>query len=489
MENKIKTLYILSIIAIVSFLGMQGYWLYNRYEYSVKEYEDYAFSAISKSLVEYANLRPKFSKDHSGMRYQSSYQMNTDVDSARNPKRTVNVETKIFDGRSLLGITEDRDLTQEEKQELLQIMIDSLIIVEQRKAEVDVTSAPSDAVAWAAMKNFEIEIESPYDTAVVDSLLQKENIHADISLIVTDSLLWSPITTRHTSLIKPGLKVISPYSELERKAVVIECEIPSSEILQNMGWTLALAVVLSLFLVLCLVWQIKTIAKLTRLDKMRTSFITTMIHELKRPISTLKMCVSGIDNDKLMQDDQLRHELTAETRIALDNLSAYFSKLRDISFNNVEQIPLNITSFNLSELVDNVLKSISLPSNKVVTFENNVPEGLEVSADSSHLMNIFTNLIENAIKYSGDSVTIKITAQATTDGCHIAVEDNGNGISSADSSKIFNRFYRGKMSSTDIPGMGLGLAYVKLLAEAHGGIISVESEEGIGSKFNITIPQ
>lgn len=106
-----------------------------------------------------------------------------------------------------------------------------------------------------------------------------------------------------------------------------------------MGWTLALAVVLSLFLIHCLLWQIKTIVKLTRLDKMRNSFITTMIHELKRPISTLKMCVSGIDNDKLMEDNQLRHELTGEIRMALDNLSAYFSKLRDITFNNVEQIP------------------------------------------------------------------------------------------------------------------------------------------------------
>ena len=135
-----------------------------------------------------------------------------------------------------------------------------------------------------------------------------------------------------------------------------------------MGWTLALAVVLSLFLIHCLLWQIKTIVKLTRLDKMRNSFITTMIHELKRPISTLKMCVSGIDNDKLMEDNQLRHELTGEIRMALDNLSAYFSKLRDITFNNVEQIPLNVSSFNLTVLVDSVIKSITVPSTKDVVF-------------------------------------------------------------------------------------------------------------------------
>jgi len=290
-------------------------------------------------------------------------------------------------------------------------------------------------------------------------------------------------------VIAPSFKVITPYSELERKAVVIECKIPSSEILRNMGWTLALAIVLSLFLILCLVWQIKTIVKLTRLDKMRNSFITTMIHELKRPISTLKMCVSGIDNDKLMEDDQLRHELTGEIRIALDNLSAYFSKLRDITFNNVEQIPLNVTSFNLAALVDSVIKSITLPSAKDVVFENTVPENFEISADRTHLMNILTNLIENAIKYSSDKVSITIKAAGTSDGCWIIVEDNGNGIAADDINRIFNRFYRGKASASDIPGMGLGLAYVKLLTDAHGGKISVDSTVGVGSSFSIKLPQ
>ena len=78
-------------------------------------------------------------------------------------------------------------------------------------------------------------------------------------------------------------------------------------------------------------------------------------------------------------------------------------------------------------------------------------------------------MIENAIKYSSDKVTIKINAVSTSDGCQIIVKDNGNGIAADDINRIFNRFYRGKASASDIPGMGLGLAYVKLLTDAHGG--------------------
>lgn len=491
MEKKIKTLYILSIVAILVFLGMQVYWLYGRYEYYLSEYENISVEIISNAITEYNNERVKHSVAKKIARTQSSYQMNTDVDSVGNRRRNVTVTTKEIDVRKILGIAEIRDLTPEEKKRLQELVPDSLSLdtVEAKIATVDASSAPSDGVAWNAMRNFDNEAKSPFTTEGIDSILRKSNLNAEIALILQDSVTWEPVTTRHSSVISPRFKVTTPYSELEGKAVVIECEIPSSEILRSLGWTLALAVVISLFLILCLAWQVKTIAKLTRLDKMRNSFITTMVHELKRPISTLKMCVSGIDNDKMIKDDLLRHELVGETRIALDNLSAYFSKLRDITFNNVEQIPLNASSFNLAALVDSVIKSITLPSSKDVVFENNVPGDLEMSADRSHLMNILTNLIENAIKYSGEHVMIKICAEAISGGIKISVEDNGNGIAASDQSKIFNRFYRAKASVTDIPGMGLGLTYVKLLTDAHGGEISVESTVGTGSTFSIKLPQ
>ena len=130
-----------------------------------------------------------------------------------------------------------------------------------------------------------------------------------------------------------------------------------------------------------------------------------------------------------------------------------------------------------------------MPSSKNVLYINDVPLDLEISADRSHFINILTNIIENSIKYSGDDVTVKIEAEASSDGYHIKVTDNGNGISQTDKRKIYDRFYRGEASSSDIPGMGLGLAYVKLLIEAHGGAISVESEEGVGSTFTIILPQ
>ena len=293
----------------------------------------------------------------------------------------------------------------------------------------------------------------------------------------------------HKSFVYPHFQIISPYSELERKAVIIDCTIPTADIVREMGWTLVLAFVLSILLILCLIWQIKTIIRLSRLDNMRNSFITTMIHELKRPISTLKMCVSGLDNKQMVDDPEIRKELLSETRTALDNLSAYFSKLRDITFNNVEQIPLNIQSVNLHDLFDTVAAATIRPSGKDVVVHNEIASDIVVSADRSHFYNILNNLVENAVKYSGDSVEIKASANADKGEVVLSISDNGNGIPSGDLKHIFQRFFRGKASVGEQPGMGLGLAYVKLLVEAHGGEISAESTLGQGTCFTIKLPQ
>ncbi len=490
MEQKIKSLYILSIIAIIAFLAMQAYWLYGRYEFSLREYEERTQGIIEETLAKYDKLRLKYSPNtNRAIAQHMLHNLNTDTDSTGRRTRTATVTTKIFDGHQLLGINEKRELTIEEKHRLATLVADSIEYVETRKAAFDVSSAPSDGIAWNAMSNFDLELQSPFSVEGIDSLLRKENIKAKIKLIVTDSYIWQPVMTPHLSALKPHFTILAPYSELERKAVSIDCPIPTADVMKEMGWTLALAVILSVFLILCLIWQIRTIAKLTRLDKMRNSFITTMIHELKRPISTLKMCVSGFDNKRMMTDGEIRKELLAETRGALDSLSGYFSKLRDITFNDVEQIPLNLQNINLHQLFDNVASGIIIPSDKSASIMNEIDPETVVSADPVHLHNIITNLVENALKYSGSTVEIKATATGHNGRIEIQLTDTGNGISPGELRHIFQRFYRGKNSAGEQPGMGLGLAYVKLLTEAHGGSISVKSEEGVGTCFTISLPQ
>ena len=107
-------------------------------------------------------------------------------------------------------------------------------------------------------------------------------------------------------------------------------------------------------------------------------------------------------------------------------------------------------------------------------------------SDKTHFYNILSNLIENAIKYSGESVKIILSAKQNGDHTCIYVKDNGIGIPASSLSKIFDRFYRvPKGDIHDVKGYGLGLYYVKTIVEKHGWTIEVQSKEGEGTEFLI----
>ena len=498
MEKRIKTLYIITIIAIISFLGMQAYWLYGRYEYALNEYERTMNERIVRCLDEYNVIRGKKTLDNwndspdenegNNTFTVPSFSLQQRYADSVETTRTAKLSIYQFSAYELLGIAPGTPLSEEQKNKAMELArvqmtlpVDSVIY--------DASGAKDENEAWVATKNIQTERKSPFTAEGIDSVLNNAGIEAKIQLIESDSMVWKSTIVYHNSAFKPELSLTTPYSQLEGKTVTIVCAINPFDVLPGMWPTLMISVVISTLLILCLILQFSTVLKLSRLDRMRSSFVTTMIHELKRPISTLKMCISGIDNEKIMADPHAKNEIVAATRGALDNLSSYFSRLRDMTFNNVEQIPLNISVIPLHRLVGSVIDGTAIPAGKNVVIVNEIDSTYEISADRTHLFNIFNNLIENAIKYSGEKVRITVTASMVAERIEISVHDNGNGISSTDLKHIFERFYRGRSSSSELPGMGLGLAYVRLLVNAHGGEVSVESTEGKGTCFTIILPQ
>ncbi|MDE6753801.1 MAG: HAMP domain-containing histidine kinase [Muribaculaceae bacterium] len=496
MKKRIRTLYVTTIIAIFAFLGMQMYWLNERYEFSILEYERQLSEKIEKGVEEYNELRNKAPVKRTNKRLEDSndtlelpsYNLRQHFGDSIKTSRTTTIytyRTTVFD---ILGIKPGTPLTEEMKDKAMQLLLE-----EKKNPEdsvmYDASGARDENEAWAAAKNVQLEKDCPFSIEGLDSVLKKVGVKAKITLVKEDSMVWKPRIDFDNSRLRPKVVLMIPYSQLEGQVADIECGINPFDILPEMWKTLVVSIFISVLLIICLILQFSTVRKLSRIDKLRNSFITTMIHELKRPISTLKMSVSGLDNERMMEDPATKKEILSETRNALDNLSAYFSKLRDITFNNVEQIPLNIQSVNLHGLFDNVASAIIFPVDKHVEIINRIDCEIDVSADRSHLYNILTNLVENAVKYSGSSVEITAEAVKREGEVEISVSDTGNGISSGDIGHIFQRFYRGKSEASEQPGIGLGLAYVKLLVNAHGGDVTAESREGEGTRFKIILPQ
>lgn len=490
-------MYIVTIIAILAFLGMQSYWLYGRYEFALSDYERNLGARIEKCVAEYNAIRAVSSdsrvdsfrngKDFNTF-YVPSFSLSQKYGDTVQTKRTSRIYTYRFSAHELLGLKPGTPLTEEQKDRAMKLAVvqtetpvDSMIF--------DSSGAKDENEAWLATNNVQTERKCPFTVEGIDSITEKAGIKAEVTLARVDSMVWNTAVEYHKSVFSPAVSMIIPYSQLQGLTACIVSRVNPFDVLPGMGPALIITLFVSCLLIVCLVLQFSTVLKLSRLDKMRNSFVTTMIHELKRPISTLKMCVSAMGIDSMMRSGEVRKEILAETRNALDNLSAYFSKLRDITFNNVEQIPLNIRSVNLRNLFDSVASAAVIPSGKTVEIRNNIGGETVVSADRSHLLNILNNLVENAIKYSGRMVEITAEASVSNETVEIRISDNGSGISSGDLRHIFDRFYRGNATAGEPPGMGLGLTYVKLLTEAHGGSITVSSSEGKGTCFTIKLPQ
>lgn len=496
MERRIKALYIITIAAILAFLGMQAYWLYGRYVFSLAEYEENLARKISQSVEQYNGLRDSAENildtgDSIGrkMMFPVISLSITRGDTIRTSRR---VSIYTYSYHSVLGLDSNVHLTKELREKAVNEVYDHTGHNRKMASDsvhYDASRAKDENETWAAAHNVVTAKDRPFTREGIDSVLNNNGISADIRILQLDSMVWTASIRHPGRFWSRTLSVTIPYSQLEGKVVEINCRINPFEVLPMMWSTLAVVLVITVLLIICLILQFGMVLKLSRLDRMRNSFVTTMIHELKRPISTLKMCVSGIEKEEMMADKDTKRELMSETRNALDILSAYFSKLRDITFNNVEQIPLNLKPVNLHDVFEDVNAALAYPADKSVEIVNNIDPLLEVSGDQTHIVNILNNLVENAVKYSGSYVTVRADAEIINGIVELRISDTGNGIPSGDLRHIFKRFYRGRAGRGDKPGMGLGLAYVKLLVEAHGGEISVKSEVGRGTCFIIRLPQ
>ena len=493
MERRIKFIYGLTICAIVAYSIVQGYWLFSRYQLSLEEYKSELYSTIIACAEEEMAIRntlphpPRFY----GNRFRKTYEINGDdavetwryevfaLDTLQYVPKGTDAHTYLLDYIASL-----HDSIPAELPKGLEYFV---FTCDSKGHEYMGTSQLVEA-----LNRFTIDHQHPFQKERLDSILQSRDIAAQsVTTTKADTMIWQPSMQTKGSIWQPVMQVSYPYDIFEGQEVVVTTAISISPVIRKMAYTLLITILLSFFLIFCLVYQILTIRKQRHIEAIRQEFLHTMIHELKRPISTLKMCVSFMGNERMMQDVESKQKILSSSYNELDNLTSYFSKLRDITFSDSAEIPLVKSRFSLRSLIEECIGKQNIPSDKEVRMEIVSEDDLEIRADRMHIGNIVCNLLENAIKYSREAVTIRIDYMMREDGMvQITVADNGIGIAKADQRYVFDKFYRSESAKDKaIPGIGLGLSYVKLLVEAHGGTITFESTEGEGTTFTILIPQ
>jgi two-component system, OmpR family, sensor kinase len=229
--------------------------------------------------------------------------------------------------------------------------------------------------------------------------------------------------------------------------------------------------------------------KLERLDKSRNQFVSNASHELKTPLSTMKILLENIIYQPDM-DLKVRTEFLTDVNMEIDRLNLIISDLLTLVSMDTKAMRLRLETFKLADAVKEVVQRLSVVAEqKHQEIKVSLSDGCEMHADYAKLTQAVYNILDNAIKYTPQGGLIRVRLIRSGRNAVLTIADNGPGIPKEDQAHIFDRFYRvDKARSRNTGGTGLGLSIVHQFVLMHGGNVTVDSVEGNGSTFTIELP-
>ena len=337
----------------------------------------------------------------------------------------------------------------------------------------------------------------PVDFSVYYELLQEEldrrDLHFSYFVVHKDLENYVPLHVlpedsagfrEHTGNI-----YLFPYDLEKKRAYELHVKEPELFLLKQMSGILIASLFLITLLILSFLYLFHIIRKQKSIDEIKSDFVDNMTHELKTPISVVYAVTDALQHYGMIDDRVKREEYLNAAREQLVHLNGLVEQILTMSVEERKNLKLSKDTILLSDLFEQLKAQYLMNAAKAIAIEVMVePVHLSLQADKVHFQNVISNLIENSIKYSGESVNIRLSAGLKGERVIISVQDDGIGIPASSIPKLFDRFYRVSTGNIhDVKGYGLGLYYVKTIVEKHGGKIEVESREGEGSIFKLTM--
>ena len=212
---------------------------------------------------------------------------------------------------------------------------------------------------------------------------------------------------------------------------------------------------------------------------------------MKTPIAITYAAVEAMIHYNITGNKEKTNKYLYICHEELQRLGNMVEQILSLSLEHKKDFKLKYEKVNLNELLDKIIEQQTIKSPKPFHVRQEfMPDGIILEADRTHLYNILSNILDNAIKYSGDNPQIRIEAEERDCSVIIRITDNGIGIEEEHLTHIFDKFYRiSNSKQPPVKGYGIGLFYVKTMIQKHNGTIRVESQPGKGSCFIITLPQ
>lgn len=262
-------------------------------------------------------------------------------------------------------------------------------------------------------------------------------------------------------------------------------------IFRKIWLVLVASVLFTAFIVIGFIIATMTIVRQKKLSEITNDFISNMTHELKTPIATISLTCDMLMDPDIQQLPNQRGRYLSVIKEENTRLAQQVERVLQIARLDRGDFKLNISRVDVHQLITKAIKNILIQiESRGGTIQNYLEaEHSVIEADEVHLVNMVTNLLDNANKYSPEKPDIIIRTVSNEKGIRIIVSDKGVGISKENLNKIFDKFYRVPTGNIhDVKGFGLGLSYVKTMVDAHFGSITARSEPGKGSSFIIFLP-
>jgi signal transduction histidine kinase len=224
------------------------------------------------------------------------------------------------------------------------------------------------------------------------------------------------------------------------------------------------------------------------LEQRKDDFISMASHELRNPLTILKLQTTLLQRQLARQGLQASAPALSSIETQLNTVTRLVEELLDVSKIQAGRLEDRQEMVDLDALLQEITDTMQQthPSHRIL-----VHGAVQTSlmADRDRLGQVFTNLLSNAIKYSPDAQTVEMDLSASRETVTMSIRDHGLGIPREQREKIFERFYRvADLSQRALPGLGMGLYIVAEIVKRHGGTITVESAVGKGSTFTVTLP-
>ena len=355
-------------------------------------------------------------------------------------------------------------------------------------------SIPSITYLYEGIQDIGIEMSINRMDSLVEIFLRDKDIsnnhYINIIDIKNDTIIKSTSENQADLDDRLNSKIIPIKTDLSQGVQLVLLN-PYIYIFKRMGLMLAGTFIIVLLVIVCISYQVRFISRFEKIFQIREDFSYAMIHDMKTPLTSIIMALNFLRSGKLDNRQEMKDKYFDIAENEADHLLTLTNKVLTISKLENHKLEMNKTEVELTPIIEKLTEKFKAKSQKTVNFITEI-KAETAYADAEYLEEVLSNLIDNSIKYSGESVEIRISTARDDRYTVLKVHDNGFGISDKDIHLIFRKYERASAVKRNrrngASGFGLGLNFVDQVVEAHHGKIFVSSIEGEFTEFTIYLP-